>query len=83
MNCHDMDEADVGYQEYEVQAKLGYATDTYDSEGQVTHKSSGATMSPSQSRVLSVLDQFRGQIQQVPPMQVMEEKQRPYLDACY
>ncbi|KAJ8660912.1 tRNA pseudouridine(55) synthase [Lichtheimia ornata] len=54
--------------EYEVQAKLGYATDTYDSEGQVTHKSSGATMSPSQSQVLSVLDQFRGQIQQVPPI---------------
>ncbi|KAF7728054.1 SCF ubiquitin ligase complex subunit [Apophysomyces ossiformis] len=55
-----------GTLEYEVIAKFGQATDTYDSEGQVTHQ--GCIDHLTREKVEAVLPRFRGEISQVPPI---------------
>ncbi|KAI9497465.1 putative tRNA pseudouridine synthase 1-like protein [Zychaea mexicana] len=52
--------------EYLVLAKFGQATDSYDSEGTITH--SGSTSHISRQSLLSILPQFKGEITQVPPI---------------
>ncbi|KAI8140859.1 pseudouridine synthase [Fennellomyces sp. T-0311] len=51
---------------YEVLAKFGQATDSYDSEGMVTH--TGSTDHITKDVLLSILPQFQGEITQVPPI---------------
>ena len=50
---------------YTTVIKLGEVTDTLDAEGQVTQTKS---VDVSDEQIQSVLEQFRGQIKQVPPM---------------
>ena len=49
-----------------VLAKFGQATDSYDSQGTITH--SGSTDNINQQSILSILPQFKGEITQIPPM---------------
>ncbi len=49
---------------YEVTMKLGATSTTGDPEGEIT---AVAGQTPTKAAVLGVLDQFRGQIEQVPP----------------
>jgi len=49
---------------YEVTMKLGATSTTGDPEGEITDV---AGQTPTKAAVLGVLDQFRGQIEQVPP----------------
>lgn len=52
---------------YETTVRLGQVTNTYDAEGEITAVSPlPADLSPSQLE--PILDQFRGPIQQIPPM---------------
>jgi len=51
---------------YEASVRLGQATDTYDAEGSITFEKSLATITL--ARVEQSLSQFRGPIQQRPPM---------------
>ncbi|KAI9266908.1 pseudouridine synthase [Phascolomyces articulosus] len=52
--------------EYLVLAKFGEATDSYDSQGTITHH--GSTDHINQQNILSILPQFKGEITQVPPI---------------
>ncbi|KKM02018.1 hypothetical protein LCGC14_1788660 [marine sediment metagenome] len=52
--------------EYLATVKLGERTDTLDAEGEVVERVEGVV--PSSSAVLEVLDKFRGEIMQRPPM---------------
>ncbi|KAG0171750.1 hypothetical protein DFQ30_000432 [Apophysomyces sp. BC1015] len=52
--------------EYEVTAKFGQATDSYDSDGQVTHQ--GRTDHLTREGLEAVLPRFRGEISQLPPI---------------
>ncbi len=56
----------LGTKEYRLTVKLGVATNTYDTEGEVTSEAdfSGVT----QQAAEEALDGFRGEIQQKPPM---------------
>jgi tRNA pseudouridine55 synthase len=56
----------LGTKEYRVTVTLGTATDTYDSEGQVTDEAEwqGLTL----DAVEAALEQFRGEFEQTPPM---------------
>ncbi len=51
---------------YRAEIKFGRATDTYDSSGDTTHE--GDVSSLSIEIIEAALDQFRGTIEQVPPM---------------
>ena len=51
---------------YLAQIELGVATDTYDSSGQITQQKDPSGIN--QRQLESVLDSFRGSIQQTPPM---------------
>jgi tRNA pseudouridine55 synthase len=55
-----------GRKVYVGSIRLGTATDTYDGEGQVTHRHDGPF--PAEDEVRAVLAQFLGAILQVPPM---------------
>ena len=50
---------------YEGQIRLGYATDTYDSQGQPV--SPEKKVYPSKEHLLSLIQEFEGEIDQVPP----------------
>jgi tRNA pseudouridine55 synthase len=52
--------------EYSATLKLGERTDTFDAEGKTTHKVEDFSVTGSQ--VKGVLEKFRGDIEQVPPM---------------
>lgn len=49
---------------YEAQVRFGFATRTYDAEGEVVHHTGNA---PSLEQIRRALPSFRGEIQQVPP----------------
>lgn len=51
--------------EYVTTLRLGYATDTYDTEGKVTHTS---VYQPTEQEILHALESFQGHILQTPPM---------------
>ena len=57
---------------YTVAIKLGVATDTYDSEGEVTSR--GRTEHLSREGIEQALKKFRGNIQQVPPVYSAKKK---------
>ena len=57
---------------YTVTIKLGVATDTYDSEGEVTSR--GRTEHLSREGIEQALKKFRGNIQQVPPVYSAKKK---------
>jgi tRNA pseudouridine55 synthase len=50
---------------YRVTIKLGEATDTFDTEGKITHTSSKV---PTLEEIQEVLRTFQGEIDQIPPM---------------
>lgn len=49
---------------YEAQVRFGYATRTYDAEGEIIHHTGNA---PTLMQIQQALPAFRGEIQQVPP----------------
>ena len=53
--------------EYFVELELGYETDTYDTEGEITEKYEG-NINISDEKILEVINSFTGEIMQVPPM---------------
>lgn len=53
--------------EYFVELELGYETDTYDTEGEITEKYEG-DINISDKKILEVINSFTGEIMQVPPM---------------
>ena len=53
--------------EYFVELELGYETDTYDTEGEITEKYEG-DINISDEKILEVINSFTGEIMQVPPM---------------
>ena len=53
--------------EYFVELELGYETDTYDIEGEITEKYEG-DINISDEKILEVINSFTGEIMQVPPM---------------
>lgn len=53
--------------EYFVELELGYETDTYDTEGEITEKYEG-NLNISDEKILEVINSFAGEIMQVPPM---------------
>ena len=53
--------------EYFVELELGYETDTYDTEGEITEKYEG-NLNISDEKILEVINSFTGEIMQVPPM---------------
>ena len=55
-----------GEKEYRATIKFGVETDTYDAEGKVVAESD--TSGVSEEMVLEALAQFKGKIQQIPPM---------------
>ena len=55
-----------GSKEYRGVVELGVATDTYDSEGEVTQTADSSHLT--RDDVAAALESFRGQIDQVPPM---------------
>lgn len=62
--------------EYTATLKLGERTDTFDAEGRVTHKVED--FSVTESQVEEVLESFRGDIEQVPPMySAVKQKGKP------
>ncbi|MBN1644357.1 MAG: tRNA pseudouridine(55) synthase TruB [Dehalococcoidales bacterium] len=61
---------------YRAEIEFGIVTDTYDSEGEITHRNdaSGVTL----ERLKTALDSFRGVITQIPPMySAVKQKGRP------
>ena len=68
----------LGSKVYSMTVRLGVATDTYDADGTPTveHDASGIT----EAEVVSLLDRFRGRIQQIPPMYsaIKQEGRRLY-----
>ncbi|MBI3752761.1 MAG: tRNA pseudouridine(55) synthase TruB [Deltaproteobacteria bacterium] len=55
-----------GKKEYLATIKLGEETDTYDSEGKVVAK--GDTTAIAKENIVSVINDFKGRIKQIPPM---------------
>ena len=55
-----------GSKSYIMSAMLGISTDTYDSEGTETHRQDCSTVRSAD--LVSVMSEFRGEIDQVPPM---------------
>ena len=53
--------------EYFVELELGYETDTYDTEGEVTEKYEG-NINISDEKIIEAVNSFAGEIMQVPPM---------------
>ena len=53
------------HKRYQTTIKLGEVTDTLDSEGEITHS---AKVNVSDKEIDKALEQFRGEIKQVPPM---------------
>ena len=53
--------------EYYVEMELGYKTDTYDSEGTVIEKYD-SEININDSKIVKVINSFKGKIKQVPPM---------------
>ena len=53
--------------EYFVELELGYETDTYDTEGEITEKYEG-NIDISNKEIIEVINSFTGEIMQVPPM---------------
>ena len=53
--------------EYYVEFELGYETDTYDLEGEVTRRYEGEIDIP-EGRIIEAINSFKGKIEQVPPM---------------
>lgn len=53
--------------EYYVEFELGYETDTYDLEGEVTRRYEGEIDVP-EERITEAINSFKGKIEQVPPM---------------
>ena len=51
--------------EYYVELEMGYETDTYDTEGEITEK---GNVNVSQDEIESVINSFVGEIEQTPPM---------------
>ncbi|SHE63472.1 tRNA pseudouridine(55) synthase TruB [Clostridium fallax] len=51
---------------YEVTLKLGVVTDTYDLEGKVIREGDSSTLK--EEEILSVINTFKGEIDQIPPM---------------
>lgn len=51
--------------EYLAQVHLGEATDTYDCEGTITFQS---PLVPTPSEIKAIIQEFQGEIQQIPPM---------------
>jgi tRNA pseudouridine55 synthase len=49
---------------YEAVVRFGAATETYDAEGEILHETDYI---PSKTEIEEILDEFRGEIQQVPP----------------
>lgn len=58
--------------EYIAEVRLGITTDTYDSEGKVLWQSSEI---PSLDHILKALEQFQGEVEQIPPMFSAKKKQ--------
>lgn len=56
----------LGTKSYRITIELGYATDTYDSTGEITNGSSWSTITRDQ--VENALKEFTGKFDQVPPM---------------
>ncbi|RPA80705.1 pseudouridine synthase, partial [Ascobolus immersus RN42] len=56
----------MGTKEYVAKAIFGAETDTYDAEGSIVHKSPYGHVT--REKVEEVLGQFRGEIQQIPPI---------------
>lgn len=56
----------TGSKSYLMSAMLGISTDTYDSEGAETHRQDYSTVKSTD--LVSVMTDFRGEIDQVPPM---------------
>ncbi|KAI9322189.1 pseudouridine synthase [Dichotomocladium elegans] len=55
------------WQEYDVCVQFGAATDSYDSEGTITHVASKDKY-PSLDQLVAALNHFRGEIDQIPPI---------------
>ena len=53
--------------EYFVELELGYETDTYDIEGEITEKYEG-NINISDEKIIEAVNSFAGKIMQVPPM---------------
>ena len=53
--------------EYFVELELGYETDTYDTEGEITEKYEG-NINISDEKIIEAVNSFAGEIMQVPPM---------------
>lgn len=53
--------------EYFVELELGYETDTYDTEGEITEKYEG-NINISDKKIIEAVNSFTGEIMQVPPM---------------
>jgi tRNA pseudouridine55 synthase len=68
----------LGTKEYVITVTLGAATDTYDSAGEVTDEAEWSGLT--RERAEAVLDQFRGEFDQAPPMYsaVKHQGQRLY-----
>lgn len=58
--------------EYVAEVRLGITTDTYDSEGQIILQSSHI---PSFDEIQTVLKEFQGEIDQIPPMYSAKKKE--------
>ena len=56
----------TGNKSYLMSAMLGVSTDTYDSEGTETHRQDYSTVKSTD--LVSIMPEFRGEIDQVPPM---------------
>lgn len=58
--------------EYEAEVYLGASTDTFDSEGQFTSRSNAV---PTLENIVKAVEQFQGEIDQIPPMFSAKKKQ--------
>ncbi|MBM3959551.1 MAG: tRNA pseudouridine(55) synthase TruB [SAR202 cluster bacterium] len=64
--CRFVDAVIGAGKEYRMTVRLGQATSTYDAEGEVTRTADASVVD--RASFEAVLERFRGQIQQVPPM---------------
>ena len=58
--------------EYEAEVYLGASTDTFDSEGKISSQSSEV---PSLESIMKALENFQGEVEQIPPMFSAKKKQ--------
>ena len=66
----------LGTKTYRATIKLGEATDTYDSEGSITNKNEYSFID--KTYILKTLDEFKGEIIQIPPMySALKHKGKP------